>query len=61
MKRVEDSLRDLTKLTNIQIIEVPEEEEVWEKARVWENIWGQYSLKHGKGNRHPGPKESHTG
>ena len=27
IKRVEDSLRDLTKLTNIQIIEVPEEEE----------------------------------
>ena len=58
MKRIEDSLRDLwdnIKLTNIQIIGVPEEEEkkkgtekifqeiIWENLLIWERktslIW----------------------
>ena len=39
MKRVEDSLRDLTKLTNIQIIAVPEEEEKKkESEKIFEEI-----------------------
>ena len=46
MKRIEGNLRDLwdnTKLTNIWIIGVPEEEE--KRERVWENIWRDYSWK----------------
>ena len=56
MKRAEDSLRDLwdnIKHTNIQIIGV------WEKERVWENFWRDYSWKfpqHGKGNTQLSPR-----
>ena len=38
IKRIEDSLRDLTKLTNIQIIEVPEEEKKKESEKISEEI-----------------------
>ena len=38
IKRIEDSLRDLTKLTNIQIIEVPEEEKKKGYEKILEEI-----------------------
>ena len=62
MKRIEDSLRDLwdnIKHTNIQIIEVAEEER--EKERIGENIWRDYSWKlpkYGKGNSQSSPERA---
>ena len=49
IKRIEDSLRDLTKLTNIQIIEVPEEEEKKkESEKIFEEIIVENFLIMGK-------------
>ena len=63
MKRTEDSLRDLWDTIKNLCIRIPLYSNYrgprrWEKERVWENFWRDYSWKfpqHGKGNNQSSP------